>query len=162
MKKFHSHLLFCLATLFATSSAHAEGMCKPDEQVIFNCELKKSVASFCSSPDRHTFTYRNGTTKKIDLEMTGTSTSNDGVFFFSNVPYAGGGEAHIRFSRGDYTYYLYDKTVKTEDGPVFSAGIAIYHGTKKISNPVCENDASIHQQAYENMVKEEYRNIDSK
>jgi hypothetical protein len=162
MKQFYPPLILCIATSLATSPIYAEGMCKPDEATIFNCELKKSVASFCRSSDRSIFTYRNGTSKQIDLEVTGVSTANGGVFFFSSVPYTGGGEAHIRFSREDYTYYLYDKTIQTNVGPTFSAGIVVYRGTKKIANSVCENDASIHQQAYEDMMKEEFQNIDSK
>ena len=146
----------------AVSVAHAEGMCRVDEKVLFNCDLNKTRASLCQSSDKTTLTYRNGTKQKLDMELSDAGSQHGNIFYFSNVPYAGGGEAHVRFSRDNYTYYLYDKTVRAADGPSFSAGIVVFKGSKKISNPVCTNDASIHQEAYQDIRKEEYRDIDSR
>jgi hypothetical protein len=98
---------------------------------------------------------------KIDLEVSDMALKKRPVFYFSNFSYSGGGEAHIRFSRKKYIYYLYDKTEKTDDGPRFSAGVVVYRNDKKISHKICENDASIHQTAYDEMTKEPYRNIGS-
>jgi hypothetical protein len=140
---------------------YAEGLCVARETIIFNCELKKSVASLCRSDADGTLIYRNGTDEKLNMQLSDAGINKNIVFFFSSIPYAGGGESHIRFSRSTYTYYLYDKTVKTSDGPEFRAGIAIYKGQRKISDLACENDASIHAAAYTSIAREPYRSIDS-
>ncbi|MEM5342890.1 hypothetical protein [Paraburkholderia azotifigens] len=149
--------------MFIHVSAHAEGMCKQDEQVVFNCELKKSTASLCIDKKTRKFVYRNGTRDKMDLQVPARDKGEDAnPFQFSNVPYAGGGEAHVRFERGDYNYYLYDKTVKTADGPEMSAGIVVFRQKRKIAEMACQNDASVHQEAYEEMPKETYLDIGTK
>jgi hypothetical protein len=143
----------------ATAIAHAEGLCTIKETVIFNCELRKSVSSLCQSAENGVIIYRNGVGGKIILQVSDDEKNERDVFYFSNTPYAGGGEAHIRFARLGYTYYLYDKTVKTDEGPTFSAGIVIYKGERKISNLTCNNDASIRESAYRSITKEAYRSI---
>jgi len=150
-----------LINLVAVSSVNAEGMCKDGETVIFNCETKKSVSSLCQSTDTGVFSYRNGAGSKINLEISDSGTRKGQVFYSSNTPYAGGGEAHIRFSKSGYTYYLFDKSIKTDDGPTFSAGVVVYRGERKISNLICNNDASIRQNAYGDITKESYRRIES-
>jgi hypothetical protein len=149
-------------TSYIILDAKAEGMCNINEVVIFNCELKKSTSSLCKSKDHHTLTYRNGTKNKTNIEISDYQQTQKNLFLFSNTFYSGGGEAHIRFSNSGYTYYLYDKTIKTDDEPIFSAGIAIYQGEKKISNLICNNDAAIHQEAYQDIAKERFRDIKSK
>lgn len=147
--------------LSLTTGAHAEGLCKPGEAVIFNCELPKSISSLCQSDVDGALTYRNGVNGKINLKISDAGENMGKIFYFSNVPYAGGGEAHIRFSRSKYTYYLYDKTMKTDDGPAFSAGIVIYENGERIANLACSNDASIRERAYHTITKEDYHSIDS-
>jgi hypothetical protein len=148
-----------LANFLAISCAYAEGLCKERETAIFNCELQKSTSSMCESNDTGVLFYRNGVVNQIDLEFSDNGARKGKIFYFSNAPYAGGGEAHIRFSRSGYTYYLYDKTVRTGEGPTFSAGVVVYKRTQKISNLICGNDASIHQNAYHSITKERYRSI---
>lgn len=159
MRVNNTFLLF-LAGIFFSAGARAEGMCNVNEVAIFNCELKKNTASLCKSKDRDVVTYRNGNRKMIKLVLSDNGEGN--VFFFSNVPYAGGGESHVRFSINNYSYYLYDKTVKTDSGPIFSAGIVVYRRADKISNLLCNNNASIRQYAYQNLARDNYRNIDAK
>nr|WP_158447176.1 hypothetical protein [Paraburkholderia sp. BL8N3] len=155
-------IVVSLANFLAISGAYAEGMCKERETTIFNCELHKSISSMCEAKETGVVYYRNGATNKINLEVSDSDAGKGKVFYFSNTPYAGGGEAHLRFSKSGFTYYLYDKTIMAEDGPTFSAGIVVYKGKRKISNLVCGNDASIHQNAYHNITKERYRSIGSK
>jgi hypothetical protein len=151
--------LIILGLLFS-ANIRAEGMCHTNETAIFNCNLKKTTASLCESKASNILTYRNGDRTGYRLVLSDNGKNN--LFLFSNVPYAGGGEAHIRFSINDYNYYLYDKTVKTDEGPIFSAGIVIYRKEQKISNLTCNNDASIKQDAYQNFPRENYKNIDAK
>ncbi|MBR8299556.1 hypothetical protein KDW49_02280 [Burkholderia dolosa] len=144
----------------AAVTVHAEGLCAAKEAVIFNCELEKSISSLCQSTESGTLTYRNGSDGKINLQVSDEKRIKKDVFYFSNAPYAGGGEAHIRFSQFGYTYYLYDKTIKADEGPTFSAGIVVYKGGKRIYNLVCNNDASIREKAYQTITREKYRTID--
>jgi hypothetical protein len=139
--------------------AHAEGLCEADEAVIFNCELPKSISSLCQSDGDGVLTYRNGGNGKINLKISDAGESMGRIFYFSNVPYAGGGEAHIRFSRSNYTYYLYDKTMKTDNGPAISAGVVIYKDGERIANLACSNDASMRERAYHAITKEDYQSI---
>ncbi|WP_143062197.1 hypothetical protein [Paraburkholderia diazotrophica] len=145
--------------LVLMTGAHAEGLCEADEAVIFNCELPRSVSSLCQSDGDGVLTYRNGGNGKINLKISDAGERIGKIFYFSNVPYAGGGEAHIRFSRSSYTYYLYDKTMKTNSGPAFSAGVVIYKDGKRITNVACGNDASIRERAYQKITKEAYHSI---
>lgn len=161
MKK-NEFIFISLIDLIATSSVHAEGMCKGGEAVVFNCETQKSVSSLCESKGTGVLSYRNGVAGRINFELSDSGAQKGRFFYFSNTPYAGGGEAHIRFSRSGYTYYLYDKSIKTDDGPMFSAGVVVYRGEKKISSSICNNDASIRRNAYDDITKEIYRSIGSK
>lgn len=144
------------------SIVYAEGLCSMDESVVFNCELDKTIASLCESKKGSDLVYRAGMTGKLDMKVSSDEPAGGGVFFFSYTPYAGGGEAHIRFSRSAYTYYLYDKTVKSDDGPISSAGIVIYKGGEEISNRVCRNDASIRKIGYESIETETFHAIDAR
>ncbi|WP_146010020.1 hypothetical protein [Burkholderia sp. WAC0059] len=155
-------VIISLAGLIVMSCAHAEGMCKGREAEIFTCEMERSISSLCESKDTGAFFYRNGFVNKINLDVSENGVRKGRIFYFSRALYSGGGEAHIRFSRAGYTYYLYDKTIKTDGGPTFSAGIVIYRGATEISNHVCLNNASIHRNAYSDIPKENYRSIDSK
>ncbi len=148
---------------FASAAAvRAEGLCTEKETAIFNCKIEKTISSLCQSREDGTLTYRNGVGSKIHLRISDNKSKKKDVFYFSNVPYAGGGEAHIRFSPPGHTYYLYDKTIKTDEGPTFSAGIAVYKGENKISSFACHNDASIRSSAYQSITKEIYRSIDAR
>lgn len=152
-------ILVSILVVVSTTAAHAEGLCAAKETAIFNCELEKSVSSFCQSTENGSLTYRNGIDGRINLQISDNKIPKKDVFYFSNAPYAGGGEAHIRFSRLGYTYYLYDRTIKADNGPMFSAGIVIYKGKNKISNLICNNDASIRASAYQSITREAYRPI---
>jgi hypothetical protein len=143
------------------ASAYAEGLCEAGETVVFNCELPKSVSSLCLAGRNGVLTYRNGGEGKLNLKISDEGQGKGKIFYFSNIPYAGGGEAHIRFSRSDYTYYLYDKITKTDDGPTSSAGVVIYRDQVKVANLMCGNDASIRESAYSEITKEAYRSIGS-
>ncbi|WP_157650077.1 hypothetical protein [Burkholderia ubonensis] len=151
-----------ILSLASIVTAHAEGMCTEKETVIFNCELEKTISSLCQSTESGALTYRNGSDGRIGFQISDSKRIKKDVFYFSNIPYAGGGEAHIRFSRLGYTYYLYDKTIRSDEGPTFSAGIVVYRGGKKISNISCNNDASIREKAYQAIAREKYRSIDAR
>ncbi|MCA8016932.1 hypothetical protein [Burkholderia metallica] len=145
--------------LVSVAAAHAEGLCSREETAVFNCELKASVSSLCQSIENGSLIYRNGVGEKINLQIS-DKKNNRNVFFLSNTLYSGGGEAHIRFSRMGYTYYLYDKVIKVDDGPETFAGIVVYKKNKKIHSLACNNNASIRASAYQSISREKYRSID--
>lgn len=151
--------IFLSSAFIFQTTVFAEGLCPNDELEVFNCQHTQKFASLCKKKETGIFTYRHGTKDNIDLIISDEDNHKGSVFYFSNTTYAGGGEAHIRFSKGKFTYFLYDKTIKTDDGPEFSAGIAVYRGASKISNSLCLNDASIHQDAYIDITKETYKDI---
>jgi hypothetical protein len=143
-------------------AVNAEGLCMEKEVALFNCEMKKSVSSLCLATENGDVTYRNGIDGRLDFMISEDKNIKKRIFYFSDVSYAGGGEAHIRFSRFGYTYYLYDKTIKADDGPEFSAGVAVYKGLKRVSNSLCINDASIRSGAYQSIEREVFKAIDVK
>ena len=151
-----------IVNLITATIAQAEGMCKSGEVALFNCRLSKSISSLCQSADNRILTYRNGMDGKVRFELSDNDNKNSTAFYFSNTSYAGGGEAHIRISNQEYEYYLYDRTIKADEGPTFSAGIVIYKKLNKIADLVCNNDASILESAYQSITKEAYRPIGAK
>ncbi|WER48216.1 hypothetical protein CupriaWKF_25805 [Cupriavidus sp. WKF15] len=156
-----SHFPILVLMLFGWSlHAYADNLCKDDEAAVFNCELPQKKSSLCQARSDGALVYRSGRRGRIDIEISNRKKID--AFRFSYTPYAGGGEAHIKFLNGDYKYYLYDKTIKIDDDHNLSAGIVIYLGDKRVANLICLNDASIKQQAYEGMTREEYRDVGAK
>ncbi|WP_429443925.1 hypothetical protein [Paraburkholderia sp. 40] len=147
---------------FYSAAAYAEGMCNDNEMIVFNCQSNRSTASLCKEMGGDALTYRHGKMNRIDLEVSAVGLRKKEKFYFSSIPYSGGGEAHIRFFNGGYTYFLYDKTVRVDEGPEFSSGIVVYRHGRKISQETCNNDASIQHAAYSEIKKEEYMDIGSK
>lgn len=141
---------------------HAESLCVDHETILFNCKLPSKTASLCKSKSEDAVTYRFGDKSRIDLEISDADVRQRKIFYFSSTSYAGGGEAHIRFSRARYTYYLYDKTVKTDGGYDFSAGIVVFRGRVKIADHICTNVGSIRGSAYVEMTREKYSDISGK
>lgn len=150
-----------LCVSWSGASSADNGLCSSSETVIFHCELANRTAAICQTKDSRSFIYRHARKSGIDLEVSGAGAEPKTRFYFSNTPYAGGGEAHIRFSRGKYDYYLYDRVVRHDDGPETSAGMVIYKARKRVSSLHCTNDASIHQNAYSDMETEAYEDIDN-
>jgi hypothetical protein len=83
-------IVISLVNFIAISCAHAEGMCREGETIIFDCELQKSISSLCESKDAGVLSYRNGVTNKINLEISDGDAGKVKVFYFSSTPYAGG------------------------------------------------------------------------
>jgi hypothetical protein len=133
--------------------------CSGDEQPVFTCQIKDKRAEFCYSKLAHNFVYRYKKGNVTQLQYPRTQ-GGVGAFKFSSTLYAGGGEAHVHFDNGGYSYFIYDKNVKESDGGVNSmAGILVKKGAKTVADMQCENSASIRPEAYELLLKEEYRDI---
>ena len=65
----------------------------------------------------------------------------------------------ISDSNGRVTFLLYNKSVKTDNGPEASAGIVVHKKGQKIANLSRENNVSISAEAYEAMRQEDFNAI---
>ena len=145
--------------------------CTSAEQIVFSCTIGKKILSVCASnilsKQAGYMQYRFGQKNKIEMSYPETPQHPRQFIFFSSVPYAGGGEAHLRFANGQYEYIVYDRTTKGEWGKAghrptfFSAGVVIRKDKKIISNLKCrpEDHASIRAVAYEIMDQEEFEDL---
>lgn len=138
----------------------AEGACAYGEMSVFDCELGNAKASLCMSSETGLPGYRNVSMRGKFFSISEKKHSEKLIFFISNVPYAGGYETHIRFDNRNYTYFIYHRSIKTDDGPISSAGIVVYRGQERIASDVCQNDSSIRALAYDRLPREDYRDID--
>lgn len=157
MVKIGQAIVFCLGLTLAFT-AWAKGLCRANEETIFNCEFSRSASSLCVSSD-HSVAYRAGSPPKTDLEID--QKMGRGTFHLSSTPLIGGGETHIRFSNKGYTYYLYDRISAVAGGDGGSAEIIVYRDRRKVFDRLCENDASIRQEAYLILPREDVLDNDS-
>ena len=113
-------------------------LCEAGETPFFSCEIGDKRVSVCGSGSGAV--YRYGTPGKVEL----TSRS----LTFANRAYSGGGESQITAKNGDYTYTVYDSTVRTSFGeggndPEFSSGLVVSRGGRMISSKMCKAESSI-------------------
>jgi hypothetical protein len=120
------------------SEGGAGTLCETGETPFFSCEIGAKRVSVCGSGSGAV--YRYGTPGKVEL----TSRS----LTFANRAYSGGGESQITAKNGDYTYTVYDSTVRTSFGaggndPEFSSGLVVSRGERMISSKMCKTESSI-------------------
>ena len=163
-------LLACaLALPAAARAAPAEPrfLCSADEQVVFGCALgNKKQVSVCASPQMTATTgylqYRYGTPAKVELAFPAERKPPKGLFFFANTGFSGGGASELHFRIGEYDYFVYDSTVRTNfkagepNNPAFSAGVVTRLKGKRLSGQTCTNDASLGSAVYDQVEKEEF------
>jgi hypothetical protein len=137
-------------------------MCSVGERVLFTCNFKSSTASLCLGADGKFTIYRKSSARKLELSIKENHLQKVPVFWLSNTQYAGGFESHIRFFNRNVIYFLYDKSIKMDDGPRDSAGIIVLKGDKIIADFVCESNASISSAAYDVIRTEDFTDIKSR
>jgi hypothetical protein len=154
-------LFMVLLALWSPLSAFASQACQTSEEQVFLCHAKEKTAAICYAKSSGLFTYRFFRGEKLEMIYPSDSaTSGRDAFRFSSTPYSGGGEAHIRFRVGDYTYLIYDRNFRQPDGGLDSAnGVAVRMGSNTVAHLRCDNDASIAQQAYNFMPKESFEEL---
>lgn len=107
-----------------TSEIATSSLCMKQEFVIATCPVGRKIASVCG-PRRGHAIYRFGRPGRIELESQGLRHSNKG--------YAGGGETQVYFTRGAYTYFLFDNMTRTGFGlegqhdAVLTSGLVLQH-----------------------------------
>jgi hypothetical protein len=162
-------LLCALALLPAEGAGAAESrfLCSADEKVVFGCTLpNKKQVSVCTAPrltvSEGYLQYRYGTPAKIELEYPAQRVPPKGLFHFGSTGFSGGGASELHFKIGEYDYFVYDSTVRTNfkagepNNPAFSAGVVTRLKGKRLSAQRCTNDASLGQVLYEQIEKEEF------
>lgn len=117
----------------------AGGLCTPAEVPLFSCSIGAKRVSICGSGQRAA--YRYGLPGKIELSSTQLT--------FAEKAFSGGGETQITATNKDYSYTVFDRTVRTslgEDGrhdPAFGSGLLIRHNGKVVATRPCDEDVPI-------------------
>jgi hypothetical protein len=118
--------------------ATGDTLCEASETPFFSCEIGTRRVSVCG--DGSGAVYRYGRPDTVELSSRRLTFANQG--------YSGGGESQITARNDDYTYTVYDRTVRTsfgEDGnaPEFSSGLVVARGERVISSKTCKGESSV-------------------
>lgn len=122
----------------AASKLADDTLCEAGETPFFFCDLGAKRVSVCGGGSGAV--YRYGTPGKVELTSRNLT--------FANRGYSGGGESQITAKNGEYTYTVYDSTVRTRFGdsgndPELSSGLVVSRGKRPISSKVCKGKSSI-------------------
>jgi hypothetical protein len=114
------------------SSITGATLCAAGERASFSCEIGAKRVSVCGAASGAI--YRYGTPDHVELMLRRVT--------FAHRGYAAGGESQLTANNGDYTYTVFDSTVRTsfdESGndPDFSSGLVIARGGHVISSKPC-------------------------
>lgn len=130
----------------AREQTTATGWCSAKEPVLFSCQLKnRKVISVCgteNSAGNKTAQYRFGALEQSPELVWPDAASKDRLTFAS-VPYSAGGEAQIIFSRGDVTYVVYSRVVRTNftagepNNPEMTDGVMVVKEKQMVSDLIC-------------------------
>jgi hypothetical protein len=97
------------------ASARAPGapanLCLANERVAFTCTAGTKLISLCASGDVLRYRYGKPGRPDITYPAPALATPAREAFRFSSTPYAGGGEARVRFTNGAWEYILYTATM---------------------------------------------------
>ncbi len=98
-------------------SAQAASLCAPDEPVVFACHVGGKMVSLCRpAGDRGMLSYRFGGPDKLELSYPEPGRQASAAFTVKSLPLVGGGETTVAFQRGAYTYTVYSKVARADDG----------------------------------------------
>ena len=121
------------------AAASNPSLCKAGETPLFSCPIDRKVVSICSDGAKATYYF--GSPDHIELSSQALSMA-DHMF-------SGGGETQISFSRGEYGYIVYDKTIRTsfsadeQNDPESTSGLVVQKNGKTVSTKQCGLDAAI-------------------
>jgi len=111
-------------------------LCTAREAVFFSCPIGTRQVAVCGS--KSGARYRYGSPSRIELEVATVTSVSRG--------FAGGDETQITASHGDYSYTVFDRTLRTSfdaDGrhdPAFSSGLIVRRGGRTISARRCNDE----------------------
>jgi hypothetical protein len=137
-----SELLIAAACCAAAPPAAAESLCAADEPVVFACHVGSKLVSLCRpTGDRGMLSYRFGRPDGLELSYPEPDRQASAAFTVKSVPLIGGGETTVAFQRGAYTYTVYSRVARGEDGttPQFEDGVIVERRGKVLSRMRCED-----------------------
>ena len=131
------------------SGQPASSACAETEGTLFSCKVRDGrTVAVCVQTDeqgREYAQYRFGKADQPPELAWPTSYAQDRMRWAS-VPYSGGGEAQLSFTRGDIEYVVYSRVVRTNftagegNDPKFEAGVYVYRSGKRISDLPCTGE----------------------
>ena len=139
-RKYWECKLIVAAGCCAALPAQAESLCAPNEPVVFACHVGNKMVSLCRpAGDRGMLSYRFGGPEKLELTYPEPGRQASAAFTVKSVPLIGGGETTVAFKRGVYTYTVYSKVARGEDGssPEFEDGVIVARRGKVLSRMRC-------------------------
>jgi hypothetical protein len=135
-------LLVAAACCAAAAPAAAESLCAANEPVVFACHVGTKLVSLCRpADDRGMLSYRFGRPEGVELSYPEPGRQASAAFSVKSVPLVGGGETTVAFQRGAYTYTVYSRVARSEDGstPEFEDGVIVARRGKVLSRMRCED-----------------------
>ncbi len=100
----------------------------------YRCELSNHKTVTIEKNATGQLLYRYGTASKTELTLPGQS--KDESVSYASLPIAAGSADYLRFTRGDYSYVIFDGTGQNW-GPY--TGLVVWQGKKIISQHECQN-----------------------
>lgn len=134
--------LIVAASCCCAAPARAASLCAPNEPVVFACHVGSKLVSLCRpAGDRGMLSYRYGGPEKLELSYPEPGRHAGAAFTVKSAPLVGGGETTVAFRRGAYTYTVYSKVAREEDGttPAFEDGVIVARRGKVVSKMRCED-----------------------
>ena len=121
--------------------------CGETEEKVFSCIMKSGKhASVCVTGEGDAQFAQNRFGQVGEpAELVWPASADAGVLGYKSVPYSGGGEAQISFTRGDTTYVVFSRVIRTnfEPGepnyPQIDDGIMVQRNRATLGELLCEN-----------------------
>ena len=134
--------LACWAASSAWAQAPADSLCLANEPVVFACSVEGKIVSLCRSASAgQGLSYRFGRPAAIELRYPQPGQRARPAFTVKTEPLIGGGITRVAFQRGGYTYTVYSRVGRAEDGatPEFEDGITVERRGKLLRHLRCED-----------------------
>lgn len=132
--------LIVAASCCGAGAVRAESLCAPHEPVVFACHVGTKLVSLCRpAGDRGMLSYRFGRPQYLELRYPEPGRQASAAFTVKSAPLVGGGETTVAFRRGAYTYTVYSKVARGDDGmtPEFEDGVIVARRGKVVSKMRC-------------------------
>ena len=134
--------LCCCAGTPAWAEAPGASLCLPGEPVVFACSLEGKLVSLCRAPGPEGgLHYRFGLPDALELEYPAPGQRAQAAFKVASTPLIGGGVTSVVFQRSGYTYTVYSRVGRAEDGitPEFEDGLTVERRGKTLRHVRCND-----------------------
>jgi hypothetical protein len=142
-------------------------LCEPQETVLFNCQVRTGIGSLCATKKTATRSaqtfYRFGSRRRLQMTFPTSNDATNPSISASYVDIPGGGQSHVTFTRGGYSYVLYDAMYNvegkkdSESRKLMRTGIAILRGRTVISDRACIGDTKMDWSVHELLPTEQFQ-----